>query len=66
MFSNYKFKNLMLNFFLYCLVSSDPVDDVNKFKEKYEEKYGSQHPTFYLGSYGQVRCPPPNLLRLLA
>ena len=34
---------------------TDPVEDVTKFKEDFEEQYGSTHPTFYLGSYGQVR-----------
>lgn len=33
---------------------TDPIGDVRSFKEKFESKYGSTHPTFHPGSYSQV------------
>eukprot|EP00111_Clytia_hemisphaerica_P006708 TCONS_00019388-protein len=44
---------------------TDPVEDVTKFKENFEEEYGSTHPTFYLGSYGQVLADAKKELRFL-
>lgn len=34
---------------------TDPLGDVNNFIKKFEEVYGSFHPTFYRGTYSQVR-----------
>ena len=33
---------------------SDPVEDIIEFKRKFEEQYGTWHPTMYQGTYSQV------------
>lgn len=33
---------------------TDPVGDVTRFINSYEETLGTTHPTFYQGSYSQV------------
>ena len=34
---------------------TDPVGDVMRFIRTFNDKYGAEHPTFYQGSYSQVR-----------
>ena len=33
---------------------TDPVGDVTRFIRNFNDKYGTEHPTFYQGSYSQV------------
>ena len=35
-------------------IVTDPVGDVVGFIRRFEEVYGSEHPTFYQGTYSQV------------
>lgn len=47
----------MLNTFILFWSASDvtdPVGDVVRFLQTYNEKYGENHPVFYQGSYSQV------------
>ena len=34
---------------------TDPVGDVMTFIRNFNDKYGTEHPIFYQGSYSQVR-----------
>ena len=47
------------------LASTTPLEDVLKFKEDFEAKYGRIHPTFYQGSYSQVIQDAKKELRFL-
>lgn len=44
---------------------TDPVGDVMRFVHKFEEQYGSNHPVFYQGSYGQAINDAKQELRFL-
>lgn len=44
---------------------TDPVGDVLSFIHSYEEKYGSQHPVFYQGTYSQALNDAKQELRFL-
>lgn len=46
-------------------VSSDPVEDVMNFIRSYKERYGSNHPVFYQGSYSQALSDAKQELRFL-
>lgn len=43
----------------------DPTGDVTRFIELFEEKYGSEHPPFYRGTYGQALNEAKKDLRFL-
>ena len=47
------------------LVVTDPVGDVVRFVEYFNETYGRNHPTFYQGSYSQVLSDAKQELRFL-
>lgn len=38
-----------------ALARTTPLEDVLQFKAEFEAEYGTVHPTFYQGSYSQVR-----------
>ncbi|XP_011312283.1 FAS-associated factor 2 [Fopius arisanus] len=46
-------------------VSSDPVEDVVRFIGSFEERYGTNHPVFYQGSYSQALSDAKQELRFL-
>ncbi|XP_074108960.1 fas-associated factor 2 [Cotesia typhae] len=46
-------------------VASDPIEDVMSFIRSYEEKYGTNHPVFYQGSYSQALSDAKQELRFL-
>ena len=52
------------NFFK-LLADTTPLEDVLKFKEDFEAKYGRTHPTFYQGSYSQAIQDAKKELRFL-
>ena len=43
------------NFLLVLKARATPLEDVLQFKAEFEQEYGQVHPTFYQGSYSQVR-----------
>lgn len=47
------------------LADTTPLQDVLKFKEEFESKYGRIHPTFYQGSYSQAIEDAKKELRFL-
>ncbi|XP_072041833.1 FAS-associated factor 2-like [Amphiura filiformis] len=46
-------------------IVTDPVGDVMSFIRKFEELYGSAHPTFYQGTYSQVLTDAKRELKFL-
>lgn len=44
---------------------TDPVGDVMRFVDQFEENYGPNHPVFYQGSYGQALNDAKQELRFL-
>ncbi|XP_046860093.1 FAS-associated factor 2-like [Xenia sp. Carnegie-2017] len=46
-------------------VDTTPLEDIMKFKNSFESKYGRVHPTFYEGSYSQVIEDAKKELRFL-
>jgi FAS-associated factor 2 len=49
-----KISVLLLLLFLFSADVVDPVGDVTRFIETYNESYGGTHPVFYQGTYSQV------------
>ena len=39
-------------------LADDPAREVANFAAEYEATYGSSHPTFFIGTYSQVRFDP--------
>lgn len=55
---------IKINFDIFAEVT-DPVGDVMRFVHQFEETYGSVHPVFYQGSYGQAISDAKQELRFL-
>ncbi len=53
------------NIFRIFLADTTPLEDILKFKEDFETKYGRIHPTFYQGNYSQVINDAKKELRFL-
>ena len=49
------FVKLCILFFFCSKARTTPLEDVLQFKAEFEKDYGAIHPTFYQGSYSQVR-----------
>ena len=47
--------NMQIVCFPVPLARTTPLEDVLQFKAEFESDYGAVHPTFYQGSYSQVR-----------
>ena len=47
---------------MFCVLDVvDPIGDVTRFIQNYNELFGNEHPVFYQGTYSQVRiqcCEP--------